>query len=184
MIRSTCSPGHAVPLWPRFSTVGSRRNGPAARARRGANAEVRYRQPLAARPDLKAELHIDQPPRWIKAASRDRILEEGQEVQVGHGGHRRGGDIGDDLPRTLVSRPHLVLRPIDGCTRYPRTEGLNYPLMIEPDHHLGAIGLTRGRRGPIEPDVIGCIVAGAGGLDEAHAAGSRSDTALLDWKGI
>src|SRR3954453_17712617 len=111
-------------------------------------------QALSAVPDLETELDVDQEPGALKLTARDRVGDERLEVEVGTAG-RRVPHVADHVPGRHPPNPDIPARAVEIAPLCdPRAEWLRESAVAHPDHDLGAVGLTGGRRGRVEPDVV------------------------------
>src|ERR1044071_932459 len=132
---------------------------------------------LSAVPDLEAELDVDQEPGALELTARDRVGDERLEVEAGTAG-RRVPHVADHVPDRHPADPDIPARAVEIdplCD--PRAEWLRKPAMAHPDHDLGPVGLTRGRRGHVEPDVVGSVERSGAARVEVDARVRRADGA-------
>ena len=148
------------------------RAGPRPAAAGHAHGEGGGGQAGPAVPDLESGLDVDQVPRAAEVAPGDRVGDEGLQVQVadrGGVGRQRVRDLVPGLPAV----PDVVAAAADADVAGDLgAERLHGPVVVQPDHQLGAVGLAAGGRRLVEPDVVGhVVVVAAAGLGGAPAGG-------------
>src|SRR5215472_8420224 len=134
------------------------------------------RQARAAVPQLEAGLDADQVPGAADVAAADRVGHQRLQVEVADRGGAGGHRVGDGVPAPLAE-PYLVVVAANAdVAGHQRPGRVHVPVMVQPDHQLGAVWLACGGRSLVEPDVIGHVVdvaaPGLGGVPAGdHRAG-------------